>query len=78
VSIDLGTVPRWSHRVSFTLTAEAGQRVLMTPSGDDGDEAEMDGLTCAARVTATDTIEAFIVAHPGPVAGTRTFNILLG
>lgn len=78
VTLDFGSMPVGSARFQFTATASVGQRVIMTASGADGDEAEMDGLMCAARVTATDTIEAFITASPGPVAGQRRFNLLIG
>jgi hypothetical protein len=78
VTLDFGAFPVGSRQFSFTSTASVGQNVVMVASGADGDEAEMDGLVCAARVTATDTIEAFITAIPGPVAGQRRFNLLIG
>ncbi|WP_293862517.1 hypothetical protein [uncultured Alsobacter sp.] len=56
-----------------------GMKVVMTASAEtDGDELEMDGFMAAARVTATDTVEAFIQAFPGPVTGQRRFNLLIG
>lgn len=59
--------------------ATVGQRVMMTASAEtEGDELEMDGFMAAARVTATDTVEAFIQAYPGPVTGVRRFNLLIG
>lgn len=78
VNLDFGTTPVTSRRFSFSTPAFVGQLVVMVPSGADGDEAEMDGLVCAARVTAIDTVEAFITAIPGPVAGQRRFNLLIG
>ncbi len=78
ITLDFGSNAKYSNRFQFTSNATVGQRVIMTPSGEDGDEAEMDGLSCAARVIGTNTIEAFITAMPGPVAGQRKFNIIIG
>jgi len=79
VALDFGTDPVFSKRFSFTATSTVGQNVLMTASAEtNGDELEMDGFLCAARVTATDTVEAFIQAVPGPVSGTYRFNLVIG
>lgn len=79
VVVDFGNVPVWSKGFTITTTATAGQKVVMTASAEtDGDELEMDGFMAAARVTGTDTVEAFIQAFPGPVTGTRRFNLLIG
>lgn len=80
VILDFGAEPVSSKRFSFTLTgATVGQKVLMTPAADtDDDELEMDNFACAARVSATNTIVAYIAAVPGPVIGQRRFNVILG
>lgn len=79
IVLDFGAYPVSSKSFSFTTTATLGNKVVMVPSADiDGDELEMDGFMCAARVTATDTVEAFITAFPGPVTGQRKFNLLIG
>lgn len=78
VTLDFGAVPVSSAGFSFSLAgATVGQRAIMVPAGA-SDELEMDGFTCAARVSATDTVTAYIAAVPGPVTGQRTFNISLG
>lgn len=77
VMVDFGFTPKTSHEVSITTTCSLGQKVIMTPSPD-SDEYEMDNFACAARVTATNTIQAFITAIPGPVIGQRNFNLLIG
>jgi hypothetical protein len=77
-TLDFGANPQWSTEFTITsITASVGQNVMMVASGNNGDELEFDGFTCAARVTATDTIQAWVTACPGPVAGTRSFLFLL-
>ena len=78
VTLDFGSNPQWSTQFTITsIPATVGQSVMMVASGNNGDELEFDGFTCAARVTATDTIQAWVTAFPGPVAGTRSFLLLL-
>ena len=77
-TLDFGTDPHWSAEFTITtLTATVGQNVVMVASGENGDELELDGFTCSARVTATNTIQAWVTACPGPVVGTRSFLFLL-
>lgn len=77
-TLDFGVTPRWSAEFTITtLSATVGQRVLMVASGENGDELELDAFACSARVTATDTIQAWVTACPGPVMGTRSFLFLL-
>ena len=77
-TLDFGSTPRWSAEFTITtLSATVGQRVLMAASGENGDELELDAFACSARVTATDTIQAWVTACPGPVMGTRSFLFLL-
>jgi hypothetical protein len=77
-TLDFGSTPRWSVEFTITtLSATVGQRVLMAASGENGDELELDAFACSARVTATDTIQAWVTACPGPVMGTRSFLFLL-
>lgn len=80
VVVDFGSVPVWSKGATVSVIGAAvGMKVVMTASAEtDGDELEMDGFMAAARVTATDTVEAFIQAFPGPVTGQRRFNLLIG
>ena len=78
VTLDFGAAPIWSTSFSFSIAgATVGQRIIMVPAGN-SDELEMDGFSCAARVSAPGTITAYIVAIPGPVTGQRAFNITLG
>ena len=73
-TLDFGTDPRWSAEFAITtVTAGVGQKVLMVASGENGDELELDSFTCSARVTGTNTIQAWVTACPGPVVGTRSF-----
>ena len=77
-TVDFGDNPQWSAEFTITsISATVGQYVMMIASGNNGDELEFDGFTCAARVTATDTIQAWVTACPGPVVGTRSFLFLL-
>jgi hypothetical protein len=77
-TLDFGSNPQWSAMFTVTtVAATVGQDVIMVASGENGDELEMDGFTCSARVTATNTIQAWVTALPGPVAGTRIFQFLL-
>lgn len=75
VTVDLGTTPVRSGRVTVTaLGAQIGQRVVIVADATAlGDELEMDGLSCSGRVSATDTVEIFVAAVPGPVRGVRHF-----
>ena len=69
---------------TFAYPCQLGQKVIMVPSAAldptnyDFDELDMDNFTCAAYVSAANTITAFIMAIPGPVTGTRDFNIQVG
>jgi hypothetical protein len=77
-TLDFGVNPQWSTEFTITsITASVGQNVMMVASGTNGDELEFDGFTCAARVTAANTIQAWVTACPGPVVGTRSFLLLL-
>lgn len=79
VTLDFGSSPVFSKTFTFTVTgATAGQKVVMSAASDASGEAEMDGFACAARCPSTDTIEASIQAIPGPVTGTRVFNLIRG
>lgn len=80
VVVDFGATPRSSARFAVTVSgATVGQRVVAVASADtNGDELEMDNLVCAGRVTATNTVELFVSAVPGPVRGQRRINVLVG
>lgn len=79
VTLDFGSEPTWSKTFTVALAgASAGQKIVMSAAATADGELEMDGFACAARVTATDQIEASIQAVPGPVTGTRVFNIVRG
>jgi hypothetical protein len=79
VTLDFGSLGVKSKRFSFAVTgATTGKLVTMVADPETlGDELEMDGFTCAAWVSATNTVEAFIQAIPGPVSGTRDFNVVI-
>lgn len=77
VTLDFGPVPVYAKGFVFAATATVGQRVLMTAAGE-SDEAEMDGFACAARVSGANEVTAYVVATPGPVSGTRVFNLIVG
>lgn len=78
VTIDFGANAIYSGSYTVTLSgATVDQKVMMLPVGD-SDELEMDGITCSAKVTSSDTITVYITANPGPISNTRNFNILLG
>ena len=77
-TLNFGDNPQWSAEFTITsIAATVGQNVMMVPSGSNDDELEFDGFTCAARVTATNTIRAWVTACPGPVVGTRSFLFLI-
>ena len=78
VTLDFGSTPVWSKGFTFALTgATSGQALLMQPSGE-SDEYEMDGFACAAKGAGVNSVTAYIQAIPGPVTGTRVFNVLRG
>lgn len=79
VALDFGPDPVGSKSFTITTPAVPGQNVIMTAAADvNGDDLEMDGFVCAARVTAANTVEAFIISVTGPVAGTYRFNLIIG
>jgi hypothetical protein len=80
VTVQFGAVPVRSHRATIPMVgALPGQTVVMVPAADlAGDELEMDTFVCAARVITPGQIDAFITAVPGPVVGSRRFNLSLG
>jgi hypothetical protein len=76
VTLDFGTVAVDTKAFTITTPCVAGALVLMQPSSSaDGDELEMDGLLCAAHVSATNTVQAYVTAVPGPISGPRTFTL---
>lgn len=78
VTLDFGSVAVDAQAFTMTTPAPVGANVLMVASSaTDGDELEMDGLLCAAHVSALNTIQAYITAVPGPISGTRTFLLYL-
>lgn len=79
VTLDFGAAPVFAKTFTFTVAgAVAGQKVVMSTESDAEGETEMDGFACAARCPATDTVAASIQAVPGPVTGSRTFNLIRG
>lgn len=81
--VDFGTEPLDGTKFTITtISCTVGQKVIVSaaadmPAGVDMDELEMDGLICAARVSATNTIEVQVMASPGPVTGQRNFNLMV-
>jgi len=77
VALNFGANPQWATYFQITTPATPGQVVLMAASASNGDELEFDNFTCSARVTATNTVEAWVTAMPGPVAGSRNFTLTI-
>jgi hypothetical protein len=82
VTIDFGSTGVFGKTGSVALAgAVIGESVIMkaAPAGIPvDDEAEMDGLLCTGKVTVTDFLDYSIMAIPGPVRGTRLFNLIKG
>lgn len=78
VALDFGATPVPAKRFTVTTPVAVGRPVLMQVSASEGDTLELDHFVCAARVSAADTIDAFVSAVSGPVAGVYTFTIFLG
>jgi hypothetical protein len=84
VTIDFGAPGKKTINTTFTITGvTTNQNIVMAPSlvmpsGLSVDELEMDTFICSAYVSAADTIQAIIQAYPGPVTGTRNFNLTIG
>jgi hypothetical protein len=84
ITLDFGSTPIYSKQFTFSAPgAITSQNVVMVPSakmpaGLDVDELEMDVLSCAAFVSAPDTITAIVTATPGPITGQRNFNYQVG
>jgi len=76
VVLNFGAVAVRSRRFVFTTPVTVGKTLIMGASAANGDELEFDQFVCSARVTATDTVEAFVSAT-GPVSGQRTFTIVI-
>lgn len=75
VVLNFGATPTKAKRFVITTPATSGGKVFLQPSAVNGDALELDHFACAARITATDTVEAFISAVPGPVTGEYTFTL---
>lgn len=74
LSVDFGVQPVDSKLFQVTsIPVAVGQNLTVAPSGVDGDELECDMLSCAAFVSATDTIDLYVHSFPGPVTGVRNF-----
>jgi hypothetical protein len=63
--------------------ATVGQKVIATPALDmpaglDDDELEMDMITCAARVSATNTVRIAVTSLGAPITGQRIINLVIG
>lgn len=72
ITVDFGSQPLDSYFLQInSITVATGKKVLVAASGADGDELEMDMLTGAGHVSATDTIDLYVHSFPGPVAGLR-------
>jgi len=78
VALDFGVTPVHAKRFTITTPVTTGRPVVMQASASEGDTLELDHFVCAARVSAADTIEAFVSAVSGPVAGVYTFTLFLG
>jgi hypothetical protein len=82
-TLDFGAFPVFAQTFFFAHAgALTSQNVVMQGSAKmpgtlSPDELEMDGLVCAAYVSAADVITAVLTASPGPVSGLRTFNYQL-
>jgi hypothetical protein len=77
VTLDFGTAPVWGKSFVAALPgAQPGDRIVI--SAERSDETEMDGLAASARVVLADQVEIDVHATPGPVTGSRVFNIVRG
>lgn len=80
ITVDFGVTGVYSKSGTATVTgAINGDKFIMTaaPSAI-ADEGEMDGFLCSARGSALDTLTYAILTVPGPVRGTKTFNLIKG
>lgn len=69
--------------IQFTASiagATPQMRVTISPLPPNGneDEMEMDGIIGSGYVSAPNIVTVYLVAYPGPIAGIRPINILLG
>lgn len=78
VTIDFGTAPVYSKAMSVAYSnISPGQKVMLTAAAAD-DEMEMDMIVASAYVPSGNTLQIYAHAHPGPVTGTRTLNVMVG
>lgn len=78
VTLSFGTKPVGGRRfVITTVTVSPSATVFILPSAANGDELEFDSFVASASVTAANQITAFIKAVPGPVVGSRTFDLFI-
>jgi hypothetical protein len=77
LTLDFGTTLTSAKTFVVTTPATIGKTAIVTPSIDNGDELEFDNFSCAASVTNTDEVTITVTAHPGPVMGTRAFELVL-
>ena len=78
VALDFGATPVISKRFTISTPVAVARPVIMQVSASEGDTLELDHFVCAARVSAANTIDAFVFAVSGPVTGIYTFTLFLG
>lgn len=75
--LNFGSSAVFSGVFTINTPAAVGRPAIVTASAANGDELEFDGFTCSAVIDAIDTVTIYATANPGPVVGSRTFDLLI-
>ena len=77
VTLNLGSLPVYSKKLSFSNAAAKTTSTIALFPRPISDELEMDGLICSAGCSVDGVIDVYIAAIPGPIVGSRAFNLTI-